>query len=348
VKSSRKWDTPIRRRGEEPDQPPPPPPATGGKPTFEQAVEQWLDEHLSTKTGRPYSPTTKTVARYNLMGGRLTAWREARGILTAEAWTASIAAEYLEWYQHDIGADSDTIKKFRTQLRQFAGFCARTFDNREASGPALDDLRVSRAHDQKPATETAMTKAEATTLLQKASTSRDSLIVAMLLYTGMRPSELVALDESHIRLESTPPVVEIRGTAYGKHETKTQAGYRDVPLNIGQSVLLRLLHEHLGDRSRPKSNYELLLSSRLDNRNNATRLTIAGVNLMLQTLGRSTGIHCNPRRFRHTFCTWCADAGMDILTLQQLVGHKDTEMIAQYYRRRRNEEALFAAARIRF
>jgi integrase len=325
-----------------------PVPATGDKPTFEQAVEQWLEEHVSTKTGRPYGPTTKTVARYNLLGGRLTAWREARGIGTAEEWTASVAAEYLDWYQHDIGADSDTIKKFRTQLRQFAGFCARKFDNREATGPALDDLKISRAHDQKPARQTALTQAEATTLLQKASPRRDSLIVAMLLYTGIRPSELVALDENNIRLESTPPVVEIRGTAYGKHETKKEAGYRDIPLTIGQSVLPRLLREHLDDRSRPKENYELFLSGRRDTRGNATRLTIAGVNLMLQTLGRTAGIRCNPRRLRHTFCTWCADAGMDILVLQQLVGHKEAEMLAHYYRRRTSEDALFAAARIRF
>jgi integrase len=346
VKSGRRWDSPIRRRGEDP--PPPPTPAIDGKPTFEQAVEQWLEEHVSTKTGRSYSATSKTVVRYNLLGGRLSAWREARNIRTAEEWTAAIAAAYLDWYQYDIGADPDTVKKFQTQLRQFAAFCARKFDNREATGPALDDLKISRAHDQKPARQTALTQAEATTLLQKASPPRDSLIVAMLLYTGIRPSELVALDENNIRLESTPPVVEIRGTAYGKHETKKEAGYRDIPLTIGQSVLPRLLREHLDDRSRPKENYELFLSGRRDTRGNATRLTIAGVNLMLQTLGRTAGIRCNPRRLRHTFCTWCADAGMDILVLQQLVGHKEAEMLAHYYRRRTSEDALFAAARIRF
>jgi integrase len=319
-----------------------------GKPSFEQALEQWLEEHVSTKTGRPYSITSKTVARYNLLGGRLTAWREARGIRMAEEWTAPLAAEYLHWYQHDIGADSDTIKKFQTQLRQFAAFCARTFDNREATGPALDDLRISRADDQRSARETALTRAEATTLLQKASPRRDCLIVAMLLYTGMRPGELIALDENHIRLERTPPVVEIRGTAHNKLETKTQAGYRDIPLTIGQTVLPRLLREHLDDLSRPGENYELFLSSRRDRRGIATRLTVTGVNLMLQTLGRTTGIHCNPHRFRHTFCTWCADAGIDILTLQRLVGHKGTEMIAHYYRARPSDDPIFAAAQIRF
>jgi integrase len=343
VRTGRAWDTPIRRHAE--TQAPPP---IGGKPTFERAVEQWLDEHVSTKTGRPYSATSKTVARYNLMGGRLTAWREARGIRTAEEWTAPIAAEYLAWYQHDMGADSDTVKKVQTQLRQFAGFCARRFGNQEATGPALEHLRISSTTDQEPVTKPALTQAEVATLLEKASTPRDRVIIAMLLYTGMRPSELVALDESHIRLERTPPVVELRGTAHNKLETKKEAGYRDIPLNIGQSVLPRLLREHLTDKARPEENYQLFLSSRRDHRGSATRLTITGVNLMLQTLGRTTGIHCNPHRFRHTFCTWCADAGMDILYLQQVVGLKKTELIAHYYRKRISQAALEAAALIRF
>jgi integrase len=346
MRSGRKWDTPIRPRGEETLSPAIP--EIPGKPTFERAVEQWLDEHVSTKTGRPYSTTSRTVARYNLLGGRLTSWREARGIRTAEEWTAPVAAEYLAWYQHDMGADSDTVKKVRTQLRQFAGFCARRFGDREATGPALENLRISSAQDQELVNMPALTQSEAATILQKASSPRDRVIVAMLLYTGTRPSELVALEETHIRLDGTPPLVEIRGTAYGKHETKTQAGYRDIPLTIGQDLLPRLLREHLSDPSRPKSSYHLFLSNRRDRRGNATPLTIAGVNLMLQTLGRATGIHCNPRRFRHTFCTWCAEAGMPMPDLQKLVGHKESEMVAHYYRGRTSEDALMAAARIRF
>jgi integrase len=342
----RAWDTPIRRRAA--DNAVRLVPTIGGKPTFERAVEQWLDDHVSTKTGRPYSDTTKTVARYNLLGGRLTAWRDARGIRTAEDWTAEVAADYLSWYQRDMGADSDTVKKIRTQLRQFAGFCARQFGNREATGPALENLTISSAHDQESVKESALTQAEATKLLQKAPTERDRLIVAMLLYTGMRPSELVALEESHIRLDRTPPIVEIRGTVHNKHQTKTQAGYRDIPLTIGQSLLPRLLREHLTNPSRPRSSYQLFLSGRRDHLGSAAPLTMAGVSLMLQTLGRTTGIHCNPYRFRHTFCTWCADAGMHILHMQQLLGHANSEMVAYYYRGRTSDAVLAAAARIRF
>lgn len=319
----------------------------GEKPTFERAVEAWLDEHVSSRTGRPYSDTSKTVARYNLTGGRLTAWREAQGIRAAEDWTAVLAAEYLAWYQDDIGADSATVKKLQTQLRQFGAFCERQFGNREATGPALEDLRISSASDHPRVKQSPLTHTEATRLLEQASTQRDRLIVATLLYTGLRPSELVALEESHIRLDSSPQVVEVRGTAHSKYQTKTEPGYRDVPLTIGQDLLPGLLREHLTDPSRPLSRYQVFLSSRR-HLGTAAPLTIAGVSLMLQALGRATGIHCNPHRFRHTFCTWCADAGMPMLHLQQVLGLASSEMVADYYRGRTSATMLNGAARIRF
>jgi integrase len=346
VKERRAWDTPIRHRADKPA--PPAHSAPDGNPTFEAAVEAWLDEHVSTKTGRPYSDTTKTVARYNLTGVRLTAWREARGIHAAEGWTAAAAADYLAWYQQDIGADSDTVKKVQTQLRQFAAFCARRFGNQEAIGPPLDQLRISNARDQASAKEPALTQTEAATLLEKASTPRDRLIVAMLLYTGMRPSELVALERSNIKLERTPSVVEIRGTAHNNQRAKQPAAYRDVPLTIGQSVLPRLLREHLTKPSHPTPSAPLFLSGRRDHQGNGVSLTVVGVSLMLQTLGRTTGIHCNPLRLRHTFCTWCAEAGMEMLHMQQLLGHVNSDMVAFYYRGRTNEAMLDAAARIQF
>ena len=55
---------------------------------------------------------------------------------------------------------------------------------------------------------------------------------------------------------------------------------------------------------------------------------------MLATLGEATGIKCNAYRLRHTFCSWCADAGLPMLDLQHLLGHASTDMVADYYRGR--------------
>ena len=78
------------------------------------------------------------------------------------------------------------------------------------------------------------------------------------------------------------------------------------------------------------------------------RLTLEGLRAMLYDLGATTGIVCNAYRFRHTFCTWCADAGVQMLHLQQLLGYKSSDMVAYYYRGMTSRAAIEAAARVRF
>jgi integrase len=130
--------------------------------------------------------------------------------------------------------------------------------------------------------------------------------------------------------------------------TKTQAGFRDVPLTVGQSILPRWIRAYLTEPERPIGASRLFLSLRNDHYGRSQPLTLEGLKSMLATLGETTGIKCNAYRFRHTFCTWCADAGMHMLHLQQLLGHASSDMVAYYYRGKTSEAVLQAAARVRF
>ena len=322
--------------------------APGDRVSFERAVERFAEYHVSRKTGRPFSRTSKQNVRDNLLGGPLTAFRREHGIETVDAWTGDLAAEYLHWLQHELRRDSATIKKVRGQLRSFGAFCDEQFGTHEAGRGALSTLDVSPATDFEHRTEAALTHGEAEFLMKSARTARDRVIVAMLTYTGMRPSELLAVEAQHVHLERSPPVVEIRGSVHDLDTAKTHAGFRDVPLTVGQTLLPRLLRAHLADPSRPQAASPLLLSLRHDRHGHPVPLTLEGLKSMLATLGESTGIKCNAYRFRHTFCTWCANAGMDMLHLQQLLGLASSDMIAFYYRAKTSQAALEAAARVRF
>jgi integrase len=323
-------------------------PVGEGPLSFERAVERFAEGHVSRKTGRLFSSTSRQNIRDNLLGGPLTGFRRERGIETVAAWNGDLAAEYLRWLQVDLRRDSATIKKVRGQLRSFGVYCDEHFGTEHAAGGALTTLRVSPATDYVRRRDPALSQGEAQRVLKAALTGRDRLIVAMLLYTGMRPSELLALEEQHIRLDRTPPVVEIRGTVHDPGATKTQAGFRDVPLTVGQSILPRLLRAHLTDPARPVGEGRLFLSLRNDHLGRAQPLTMEGLKSMLAKLGEATGIRCNAHRFRHTFCTWCADAGMQMLHLQQLLGHASSDMVACYYRGKTSQAVLQAAARLRF
>ena len=64
-------------------------------------------------------------------------------------------------------------------------------------------------------------------------------------------------------------------------------------------------------------------------------------------LEATTGIHCNPHKLRHTFCTRAADAGVPIFALQEALGHETVQMVRQYYtsNRRATLEAFARAHR---
>ncbi len=339
------WLQPIQRGKQAP---PTPRIARDGRITFERAVERYVENHLSPKTGRPYSRTSKANVRGNLLGGPLRAFRERSGITHADQWSDAAAAEYLRWLQYDMARDSATIKKQRSQLRQFSSFCSESLGIQSTGGEELAHLRISSGPDEHLPQEPALTPGETEVLLRAARSDRDRLAVAMLLYTGMRPSELLALEEEHVRLERDPPVVEVRGSIHRPQEPKTEAGFRDIPLTVGQKMLPKMLRSLLGDGARPRGASHLFLSTRSDPHGRAVPLTLDGLKSMLAALGAETGIKCNPYRFRHTFCTWCADAGMHMLHLQQLLGHASNNVVAYYYRGRTSEAVLQAAARIRF
>ena len=70
-------------------------------------------------------------------------------------------------------------------------------------------------------------------------------------------------------------------------------------------------------------------------------LTLEELKSMLAKLGEATGIRCNAYRFRHTFCTWCADAGMHHASIcSSSLGHASSDMVAYYYRGKTSEAVL--------
>ena len=324
-------------------------PATQHEPiSFERAVERFAAQYVSAKTGRPFSATSKRNVIDNLLGSPLTSFRLQRGITTVDEWNGDHAAEYLHWLQTEMRRDSATMKKVRGQLRSFANFCAHEFHTAPATGTPLDTLRVSPVDDYDRPKEPPLTHAEAEALLKAAPTTRDHLVIAMLLFTGMRPSEVLALDERHVRLDRNPPVVEIHGSVHNAYRPKGDERFRDMPLTVGQTVLPKLIRAHLADSERPASAERLFLSKRTDTTGKWQPLTLEGLRAMLYDLGTTTGIQCNASRFRHTFCTWCAEAGVQMLHLQRLLGHKNSDMVAYYYQGKTSQAVLDTVARVRF
>jgi integrase len=341
------WRTPVQRGGHNRHRLGPL--VSAGRLTYEAAVGQFL-------FARERAETTRRNLRHNLLNSRLTGYLAEHGVGTIDRFTAELAAEYLRFYRQDAGAGRATVDKVRRQLVEFAAFCRENLGHAELDRPPLTTFRVPARPDAPPEDEEepALTRAEADMLVAAAAAGRDRTIVELLLYTGIRPSELVALTIGRLRLDARPPYIEILGTSHHRSQTKSEAGFRRVPLDCGQRGFPARLRRYLegsvkeGGRPRDTGSPGLFLSSRRDAAGGRTPLTLDGMQRMLDRLTATTGIHANPYRFRHTFCTWAADAGMPELALMQIMGWKSREMATRYYRGKTNPAILELASRIRF
>ena len=146
------------------------------------------------------------------------------------------------------------------------------------------------------------------------STLRDRALVEFLYSTGVRVSELVALNVGDIEMGSQELIV------YGKGSKERKTYLTDsAKFYLRRYLQTRTAEDGINDRP---------LFVTLDNPHD--RLTVAGVQYMLRQLGRRAGVeNVHPHRFRRTIATDLLNRGMPIEQVKEFLGHEklDTTMI---------------------
>lgn len=133
--------------------------------------------------------------------------------------------------------------------------------------------------------------------------------ILILLYTGMRPSELTELKKENINLEEG---------YFNVIKSKTDAGVRTVPIH---SKLKPVFAHYM-----QVSNIYLLNTTRgakIEYRNYMGR--------EYKTVRDQLGTDHTPYECRHTFITKCRECGVDDLCLQRIVGHKVKSITQRVY-----------------
>lgn len=151
---------------------------------------------------------------------------------------------------------------------------------------------------------------------------RDRAIMELIYSTGMRVSEAVATDIGDV--DFSVELVRIKGK--GKKE-------RLVPFG---STAGRALQHWLPQRSQ-------LIADRITRgdkperdafflNNRGTRLTVRSVERMVAEYGLRAGIavRVTPHALRHSFATHLLEMGMDLRTVQELLGHASLSTTQQY------------------
>lgn len=142
-------------------------------------------------------------------------------------------------------------------------------------------------------------------------TLRDKAIVEFLYTTGVRISEMVALNRSDISIEDKSIIV------YGKGAKEREVYMTDVSLMYLSAYLYQ----------RKDENEALFVSNKAPH----GRLTAAGVRSMLKQIGMATDIEkVHPHRFRTTCATNLLKKGMPIEEVAQILGHEKLQTTLMY------------------
>lgn len=155
------------------------------------------------------------------------------------------------------------------------------------------------------------TAEEMEALRTSCQTLRDRALVEFLYSTGVRVSELVALNVGDIEMGKQELIV------YGKGSKERKTYLTD----SAKFYLRRYLQERGAHPDEP-------LFVTLDRPHN--RLTVAGIQYMLRQLGARAGVKgVHPHRFRRTIATDLLSRGMPIEQVKEFLGHEkiDTTMI---------------------
>ncbi|MDI6710431.1 MAG: tyrosine-type recombinase/integrase [Bacillota bacterium] len=148
--------------------------------------------------------------------------------------------------------------------------------------------------------------------VQKYGGKRDQALVTLLLHTGLRVSEAVALRVEDVTIRERSGHVVVRR---GKGDK-----YREVPLNV---TVRRVLQDWLA--AHPGGPW--LFPGR-----GGAPLTRWAVEKMFARLGRLAGVDVTPHRLRHTFCKLLLDAGESLDKVAALAGHGNLNTTARYTR----------------
>lgn len=165
-------------------------------------------------------------------------------------------------------------------------------------------------------------------------------MMTLLIGTGMRISEYAALtipdiDFAKNVIHVNKQIVRLVGQLLVT-EPKTESGYRDIPMTkeVRQSARNLIVKRKAIQKDVMISGYVGFLSVTRNGRPRTHSEYADAVRLLMERYNEVSDIKiekCTPHVLRHTFCTRCVASGMDVKTVQYLMGHSDASTTLNVY-----------------
>ena len=274
-----------------------------------KTLDDWVEAYLEHIAARGLAPCTRSV--YACLLRLFTAWLHRKGITEL----SGITLEVIESFLGDEARRSSRLRKKtplslrtlqheKTVIRGFLSFSAKEGGQVRSDAMNLEPGRLQRSFRKAPPRE------QIALLLSSPDESavglRDKAVFELLYSTGLRRSELCALDLSHV--DRAGGVVSV---FQGK-------GGRDRFVPIGERAL-RALSLYL-QRGRPELNPR---DQAIFVGGQGQRLNPKTVNAVFLNRCKSAGIDppITPHLLRHAFATHLLENGASIRHVQAMLGH---------------------------
>lgn len=254
-------------------------------------INAYLEQGLRGK-----SPTT--IKTYHHALTQFETWLKGVGT-DLNGFARTDVQQYVDY----LAAHKKSVATINKVFNAIKSFCRWT-----GKRDLIEDISVVKQPNNLLEAPKALEKTERYRIIREADRNysrRNYAMVVLLLNTGIRLSELVALDRDDVEISERKGTLRVRN-GKGKME-------RFIPLNAeARRALMKYLEE------RTDSEEPLFLSNR------HKRISSRAVQHIAENLG------INVHRFRHTFITGLVRSKEDISTIQSLSGHKSADMILRY------------------
>lgn len=238
--------------------------------------------------------------------------------------------QYLRWRDPGSERNPSTTRRMLACLSSFFDFVTVM-----SNGHIRNPVRPLRRPRKQPPRPKPLSEPEISTLTEGVGNPRDAAIIALLLHSGLRVSELCSLDRDSISIHKLNPEPAEQIVGVGRIVGK---GRKEREFLVDAHAL-RLIHRYLKGRKLYGDN-ALFLSNR------GRRIDKRTIQHMLRTLSKRLALPpVHPHQLRSTFATRLNRTGVPTLEISRLLGHASLETTMQYVKpdERRMRTEYFAA-----
>ena len=261
--------------------------------------EEYLKDFINTK--RLEGCSDKTCANYTF---NLKKFLESIGDKNLTEITTTDIRNHLANYKEVRKVSNCTLNNMRRVISSFYTFMHNEGAVQNNPCAAVNRIKANQVIKMPYSEE------ELEILRDNCKDIREQAIIEVLYCSGMRVSELAALNKNDIDWKENKAVV------FGKGSKE-----REVYFSIKAKMLLKKYLD-----TRKDDNEALFVYLRPPYK----RLNNSGYEEILKKIGNRCGIHCYPHRFRRTCATTLLNKGMPVQEVSKILGHAKLETTMIY------------------